>query len=87
MECGAACTSAAGSPSAQREGQDAAEAQPAAEPAPAAGTPGLPADLDHSNEEVRGGLSDWLAWLQTCIGFHGMRLDFATGYAPEFTRE
>lgn len=33
-------------------------------------------DLDHSNEEVRESLKDWLRWLHTDIGFSGWRLDY-----------
>jgi alpha-amylase len=44
-------------------------------------------DLDHRNEEVRGGLVDWLRWLRDYLGFEGLRLDYAKGFAPEFSRE
>ena len=33
------------------------------EPAP------VPADLDHSNEELRAALKEWLWWLRDSIGF------------------
>ena len=37
------------------------------------------ADLDHSNEELRGALKEWLSWLRNEIGFMGWRFDFVKG--------
>ena len=37
------------------------------------------ADLDHTNEEVRAALKDWLSWLRHEIGFMGWRFDFVKG--------
>ena len=36
-------------------------------------------DLDHSNEEVRAALKEWLTWLRHEIGFMGWRFDFVKG--------
>eukprot|EP00976_Prorocentrum_cordatum_P091993 1188746-Prorocentrum_minimum.AAC.1 len=44
-------------------------------------------DLDHSNQELRLALVDWLNWLKTEIGFDGWRFDFAKGYSPIYTEE
>jgi len=44
-------------------------------------------DLDHRNPELRAALADWLLWLREEFGFEGWRLDFAKGYAPEYSGE
>lgn len=33
-------------------------------------------DLDHTNEDVRESLKDWLRWLHSDVGFSGWRLDY-----------
>lgn len=43
-------------------------------------------DIDHSNEEVRAGLADWLRWLREYVGFEGWRFDFSKGYSAEHAR-
>lgn len=48
-------------------GQGGSDSGAGFEPAP---------DLDHSNEEVRESLKDWLRWLHTDVGFSGWRLDY-----------
>lgn len=37
------------------------------------------ADLDHTNEEVRSALKEWLIWLRHEVGFMGWRFDFVKG--------
>ena len=37
------------------------------------------ADLDHTNEEVRAALKEWLIWLRQEVGFMGWRFDFVKG--------
>ena len=37
---------------------------------------GCHADLDHTNEELRLSIIDWMSWLKTEIGYHGWRFDF-----------
>lgn len=44
-------------------------------------------DLDHTNEEVREGLKDWLRYLRDSVGYYGWRLDYVKGYAPSYTKE
>ena len=39
----------------------------------------MTADLDHTNEELRAALTDWLLWLRHEIGFMGWRFDFVKG--------
>lgn len=41
-----------------------------------AGWLGCHADLDHTNEELRLSIIDWMSWLKTEIGYHGWRFDF-----------
>ncbi len=36
----------------------------------------LRADLDHTNQDVRESLKDWMSWLKTELGFMGWRFDF-----------
>lgn len=36
-------------------------------------------DLDHTNEELRAALKDWLQWLRHEMGFMGWRFDFVKG--------
>lgn len=36
-------------------------------------------DLDHTNDELRAALKDWLLWLRHEIGFMGWRFDFVKG--------
>jgi hypothetical protein len=35
-----------------------------------------PADLDHTNQDVRESLTDWMSWLKSELGFMGWRFDF-----------
>ncbi len=35
-----------------------------------------PADLDHTNQDVRESLTDWMSWLKAELGFMGWRFDF-----------
>ena len=42
------------------------------------------ADLDHTNEDLRKSLVDWMNWLKADIGFASWRFDFVKGYAPDF---
>lgn len=44
-------------------------------------------DLDHHNPELRAALTDWLLWLREEFGFEGWRLDFAKGYAAQYSGE
>ncbi|KAL3134045.1 Alpha-amylase A type-1/2 [Trebouxia sp. C0010 RCD-2024] len=44
-------------------------------------------DLDHTNEELRAALKDWLQWLRHEMGFMGWRFDFVKGYAPKYVKE
>jgi len=44
-------------------------------------------DLDHSNEEIREAIVEWLNWLKEDIGFSGYRFDYVRGYAREYARE
>ena len=44
-------------------------------------------DLDHSNEEIREAIVEWLNWLKEDIGFSGYRFDYVRGYASEYARE
>lgn len=41
------------------------------------------ADLDHTNPAVVQGLTDWLRWLRSHVGYEGWRLDYVYGYSPE----
>lgn len=34
------------------------------------------ADLDHTNDNVRSSLKDWMRWLKSEIGFDSYRFDF-----------
>ena len=34
------------------------------------------ADLDHTNQDVRESLADWMSWLKSELGFMGWRFDF-----------
>lgn len=43
-------------------------------------------DIDHTNPNVQKGLSDWMNWLKTEVGFSGWRFDMVVGYAPRFTK-
>jgi hypothetical protein len=47
----------------------------------------LPADLDHTNVELRESLVDWMNCLREVYGFRGWRFDFVRGYAPTYTAE
>ncbi|GAB2293858.1 hypothetical protein Dimus_028069 [Dionaea muscipula] len=38
-------------------------------------------DLDHLNPVVQQGLTEWMNWLKSDIGFDGWRFDFAKGYS------
>lgn len=38
-------------------------------------------DIDHTNPTIQAGLSEWMNWLKSYIGFDGWRFDFAKGYA------
>lgn len=40
------------------------------------------ADLDHTNEEVRASLIDWMSWLKSEIGYAGWRFDFTKVLKP-----
>lgn len=44
-------------------------------------------DLDHTNDELRAALKDWLLWLRHEMGFMGWRFDFVKGYAPKYVKE
>mmetsp|Transcript_17941 Transcript_17941/g.53987 ORF Transcript_17941/g.53987 Transcript_17941/m.53987 type:complete len:489 (+) Transcript_17941:115-1581(+) len=44
-------------------------------------------DLDHTNEEVRASLIDWMSWLKSEIGYAGWRFDFTKGFAGEYVAE
>eukprot|EP00208_Stichococcus_sp_RCC1054_P000847 CAMPEP_0206136186 /NCGR_PEP_ID=MMETSP1473-20131121/1419_1 /ASSEMBLY_ACC=CAM_ASM_001109 /TAXON_ID=1461547 /ORGANISM="Stichococcus sp, Strain RCC1054" /LENGTH=585 /DNA_ID=CAMNT_0053528527 /DNA_START=221 /DNA_END=1978 /DNA_ORIENTATION=+ len=44
---------------------------------------GAAPNIDHTAEVVKSGLSEWLRWLRSDIGFDGWRLDFVRGYAGE----
>ena len=35
------------------------------------------ADLDHTNDQLRKSLKDWMRWLKTELGFDSFRFDFA----------
>ena len=37
----------------------------------------LLADLDHTNDQLRKSLKDWMRWLKTELGFDSFRFDFA----------
>ena len=41
-------------------------------------------DLDHTNEDVKGSLTDWLSWLHTEIGYDGWRLDYVKARMPSY---
>ena len=43
-------------------------------------------DIDHTKPEVQKGLSDWMNWLKTEVGFAGWRFDMVVGYDPKFTK-
>ena len=45
------------------------------------------ADLDHTNEDLRSHIKEWLNWLKDDIGFEGWRFDFVKGYGPQFIKE
>ena len=45
------------------------------------------ADLDHTNEDLRTHLKEWMNWLKDDIGFEGWRFDFVKGYGPQFIKE
>eukprot|EP01025_Chloroclados_australasicus_P037372 TRINITY_DN38157_c0_g1_i2.p1 TRINITY_DN38157_c0_g1~~TRINITY_DN38157_c0_g1_i2.p1 ORF type:complete len:546 (-),score=76.16 TRINITY_DN38157_c0_g1_i2:460-1965(-) len=44
-------------------------------------------DLDHTNEELRRDLKDWLQYLKNGIGFMGWRFDFVKGFAAKYVEE
>ena len=44
------------------------------------------ADIDHTNEEVRASLKDWMSWLRDELGFLGWRFDFTKGFGAEFVK-
>ena len=48
---------------------------------------GVCADLDHTNEDLRSHIKEWLNWLKDDIGFEGWRFDFVKGYGPQFIKE
>ena len=48
---------------------------------------GACADLDHTNEDLRSHIKEWLNWLKDDIGFEGWRFDFVKGYGPQFIKE
>ncbi|KAF6254629.1 glycoside hydrolase [Scenedesmus sp. NREL 46B-D3] len=43
-------------------------------------------NLDHSNAQVREGLTAWLSWLHTHLGFEGWRFDHAIGYSSRYVQ-
>ena len=47
---------------------------------------GAAPDIDHTNEQVRKDIIEWLKWLRDDIGFRGWRLDFAKGYGPSYAQ-
>lgn len=40
--------------------------------------------IDHQNEKVKEGLTEWMRWLKLEIGFDAWRFDFTKGYGPQF---
>merc|ERR1712159_553928 len=42
--------------------------------------------IDHQNEAVREGLTEWMRWLKDEIGFSAWRFDFVKGYGPQFVK-
>jgi alpha-amylase len=44
-------------------------------------------DLDHTNQDVRESLTDWMSWLKSELGFMGWRFDFTKGFGAEFVKE
>lgn len=40
-------------------------------------------NIDHSQENVRNDIIEWLMWLRNDIGFNGFRLDYMTGINPK----
>ena len=44
-------------------------------------------NIDHTNERVRADLTKYLQWLNTDVGFRGMRLDFVKGYAANYASD
>ena len=44
-------------------------------------------NIDHSNEQIRKDLKEWLMWLKDDIGFVGWRLDFVKGFAGRYFQE
>ncbi|MBU2574310.1 MAG: alpha-amylase [Elusimicrobia bacterium] len=41
-------------------------------------------DIDHTKPYVQQGITAWMNWLRTSIGYDGWRYDFARGYDPKY---
>ncbi len=44
-------------------------------------------DVDHSNEKVRADIKAWMQWIQSEIGFEGVRFDYSKGYSSQYAAE
>ncbi len=44
-------------------------------------------NIDHSQEQVRKDITEWLQWLRQSIGFSGWRFDFVKGYDGKYCAE
>ena len=42
------------------------------------------ADLDHTNDQLRKSLKDWMRWLKSELGFDSFRFDFAKARASPY---
>lgn len=64
------------------DGKFGGDAQPSEHAVAWTGAP----NLDHSNTQVREGLTAWLSWLHTHLGFEGWRFDHAIGYSSRYVQ-
>ena len=42
-------------------------------------------NVDHTNEQVRSDIGEWLDWLRKDVGYDGWRFDFVKGYPGSYT--